>query len=144
MEGINSRLDGIQAAILNIKLKYIEEWNAKRQQIASTYNDLLKGVGDIQTPPVRNKSTHIYHVYCIRTGERDKLKKYLEERGIKTAIHYPTALPNMKAYEYLGHTHEDFPVATQAEREILSLPIFPEMTTEQIKYVCDCIKSFFE
>jgi dTDP-4-amino-4,6-dideoxygalactose transaminase len=144
MEGINSRLDGIQAAILDVKLKYIKQWNERRKEIADLYSQLLRDVKDIKTPSLRHKSSHIYHVYCVRARKRDELKKFLNEKGINTAVHYPTALPNLDAYSYLNHKPSDFPVATQAENEILSLPIFPEMKREQIEFVCSEISNFYQ
>lgn len=143
IEGMNSRLDGIQAAVLKTKLPYILNWTDKRRAIAATYDKMLTGIGDVIIPAVRENSKHSYHLYVIRTEKRDELKNYLSEKGIDTAIHYPVALPNMKAYKYLGYSREDFPVASQFENKILSLPIFPEMTEEQISYVADNIKKFF-
>ena len=143
MEGINSRLDGIQAAVLKTKLPHILNWTDNRRAVAAKYNEMLPGIGDVVTPSVRENSEHSYHLYVIRTDQRDELKNFLSEKGVGSAIHYPVALPNMKAYEYLGHSREDFPVASQYENKILSLPIFPEMTMEQIQYVAKTIKEFF-
>ena len=143
MEGINSRLDGIQAAVLKTKLPHILDWTEKRKKVADKYNEMLKGIGDVVTPSVRENSQHSYHLYVVRTKKRNELKSYLSEKGVQTAIHYPVALPNMKAYEYLSYSKEDFPIASNYENKILSLPIFPEMTEEQIIYVCSCIKSFY-
>lgn len=143
MEGINSRLDGIQAAVLKTKLPHILDWTEKRKKVAARYDELLQGVGDVITPAVREKSEHSYHLYVIRTDKRDELKSNLYEEGIETAIHYPVALPNMMAYEYLGYSRNDFAIASNYENKILSLPIFPEMTEEQIVYVCSRIKSFY-
>lgn len=143
MEGINSRLDGIQAAVLSTKLPYILSWTEKRRAVANRYDELLQGVGDIVLPAVREDSEHSYHLYVIRTEQRDELQTFLKEKGIGTAIHYPIALPNMKAYEYLGHTREDYPVASSYESKILSLPIFPELSEEQQDYVVNQIKSFY-
>lgn len=144
MEGINSRLDGIQAAVLKTKLPHILNWTEKRRAVAARYNELLPGIGDVIAPVVRENSEHSYHLYVIRTEQRDELKKYLSEKGIETAIHYPVALPNMKAYEYLGHSRENFPVSSKYEGKILSLPIYPELTMEQIMYVVKEIKHFFQ
>ena len=142
-EGINSRLDGLQAAILNVKLKFIKEWTEKRKRIAKLYSELLKDVGDIIIPFVDKKTKPVWHLYVIRTKKRDKLRKFLAEKGIATGIHYPIALPNLKAYQYLHHKKEDFPIASKLQEEILSLPIFPEMEDKEISYVVDCIKEFF-
>lgn len=143
MEGINSRLDGIQAAVLKTKLPHILNWTNKRREVAARYNEMLLGVGDVITPSVRENTEHSYHLYVIRTEQRDALLKYLSENGVETAIHYPVALPNMRAYEYLGHSREDFPVASQYENKILSLPIFPEMSRAQIQYVVSQVSLFF-
>lgn len=143
IEGINSRLDGLQAAVLQVKLPHILNWTDRRIQIAALYSELLEGIGDVVTPHVRPGSKHTYHLYVIRTERRDELMNYLKENGIGTAIHYPVALPNMVAYEYLGHSREDYPVASSYESRILSLPIFPEMTDEQVRVVVDKIRSFY-
>ena len=139
MEGINSRLDGLQAAILSVKLKYIQKWNEKRRKVASLYSELLAKNESIKTPIIRDNSQHVFHVYCVKTEDRDKLKGTLEEQGVKTAIHYPTALPFLEAYEYLNHKQEDYPVAHQTQSEILSLPIFPEISELQIEYIIQTI-----
>ena len=144
IEGINSRLDGLQAAILTVKLKYIDEWNIKRREIASIYNHLLSNVAEIEVPETRVNSEHIFHVYVIRTRKRNELKHFLKENGINTAIHYPTALPNLPAYSYLQHKKEDFPLASKYQDEILSLPMFPELNEKQIKYIVDKIKEYFQ
>lgn len=138
-EGVNSRLDGLQAAILDAKLRYISEWTEKRIAAAGIYSSLLSGVHEITTPKTRENCKHVFHVYNIRTENRDRLKQILNEAGIETAIHYPTALPNMPAYRYLSHKTSDFPVASAYQDRILSLPIFPEITSEQIEYVVNII-----
>lgn len=143
VEGINSRLDGLQAAVLSVKLKYIEEWTIGRERVASLYFDLLNGVGDIELPRLRSDVRHTYHVFGIKTGRRDELREFLSSHGIPAQIHYPVALPLMEAYEYLGHSHSDFPNAYRLQEEELSLPIFPEMSEAQVTYVCDAIKKFF-
>jgi dTDP-4-amino-4,6-dideoxygalactose transaminase len=143
MEGINSRLDGIQAAILNVKLGYIDEWNRKRHNHALTYNEYLSAVPDVITPKIAEDSFQIFHLYVIRTSRRDELGEFLQSKGIGTGIHYPTALPFLSAYKYLNHQPSDFPVAYQYQDEILSLPMFPELTDEQISFAADSIKEFF-
>ena len=140
-EGVNSRLDGLQAAILNTKLTFIDKWTNKRIAAAAKYSSLLSDVNEIVTPKTRENSKHVFHVYIIRVEKRDELQKKLNEAGIETAIHYPTALPNMPAYKYLNHKPSDFPVASAYQEKILSLPIFPEMTDEQISYVVDSIRN---
>ena len=142
-EGINSRMDGIQAAVLSVKLKYLNEWSEKRRKLVYLYNELLKNVGDIVTPLELGETLPVYHLYVIRTQKRDSLKHYLAENNISSGIHYPIALPNLKAYTYLEHKPGDFPVSSRYQSEILSLPIFPEMTEDHVKYVSDSIMEFY-
>jgi dTDP-4-amino-4,6-dideoxygalactose transaminase len=141
-EGINSRLDGLQAAILSVKLKYIHEWTDLRIQHAEKYNELLSGVDNIVTPATHQDAKHVFHLYVIRTKNRDELQKNLKQNGISTGIHYPTALPYLKAYEYLGHSLTDFPLACEYSGKILSLPMFPELDSEAIQAVVDQIRAF--
>ncbi|MFY7964208.1 MAG: DegT/DnrJ/EryC1/StrS family aminotransferase [Chitinophagaceae bacterium] len=143
IEGINSRLDTIQAAILNVKLPYILEWTSKRIENASLYNKYLADVKEIVCPKVRPNTKHSFHLYVIRTKKREKLALYLKEKGIETAVHYPVALPNMKAYQYLNYKPTDFPIATAYQELMLSLPMCPELNEEQIVYIANCIKQFF-
>lgn len=143
MEGINSRLDGLQAAILNVKLPHLPAWTTARRRVAATYNRLLQGVGDLVLPAVGPDRDHVYHLYVIRTGRRDALKKHLADAGIATVLNYPKALPFYPAYAYLGHKPADFPVAHSNQSRIVSLPIYPEMTDAMIAYVADSIKAFF-
>ena len=143
MEGINSRMDGIQAAILNVKLKYIDEWNGARHNNALRYNELLSAIPEIKIPKIRENSFHIFHLYVIRTDERDELANYLKSKKIGTGIHYPTALPFLPAYRYLGHKPSDFSVAYKYQGEILSLPMYPELDNDQIDYAAYAIKEFF-
>jgi dTDP-4-amino-4,6-dideoxygalactose transaminase len=143
MEGINSRMDGLQAAILNTKLPYLPGWTAARQHVAARYDDLLGDVGDIITPKAARGRDHVYHLYVVRTENRDALRKHLTEAGISTVLNYPKALPFYAAYSYLGHVPKDFPVACFNQSRILSLPIYPEMGTEMIDYVVECIDDFF-
>lgn len=143
IEGVNSRMDGLQAAILSVKLRYLTKWTEARQRIAQRYNSLLAGVGDIITPKVAAGRNHVYHLYVIRTEKRDALREYLKNRNIDTVLNYPTALPFLKAYTYLNHVPADFPVAFAHQSRILSLPIYPEMPEEATVYVADAIKEFF-
>ncbi|OFW52523.1 MAG: erythromycin biosynthesis sensory transduction protein eryC1 [Actinobacteria bacterium RBG_13_35_12] len=142
IEGINSRLDGIQAAILNVKLSYILDWNQKRYRNAALYDELLSGIEGIIIPKKRLEASHIFHLYVIRAKKRDELQEYLNGQGIETAIHYPVALPFMEAYKYLSHSPADFPIACRYQNEILSLPMFPELSREQIEYVAYHIKEY--
>jgi dTDP-4-amino-4,6-dideoxygalactose transaminase len=142
-EGINSRLDGLQAAILSVKLKYLPEWNLKRNNTARIYNKKLKEVKDIITPVIPEDRDHVFHLYVIRARQRDKLKQSLAEKGIATGIHYPIALPNLNAYKSFGHKKDEFPVSSILQDEILSLPMFPEISKEQIEYIVDNVKNFY-
>ena len=143
IEGINSRLDGIQAAVLTVKLKYIRKWTEQRKANAKKYSELLAEVAEVVTPKVRPNSIHSYHLYVVRAKEREALAKFLEANGIDTAIHYPCILPLLPAYAYLGHTTADFPVASSAQNEILSLPMYPELTSAHIEHVANSIKAFY-
>jgi dTDP-4-amino-4,6-dideoxygalactose transaminase len=144
IEGINSRLDGLQAAILSVKLPYVKGWNDKRLENALYYNALLKDCKNIITPKIRENGKHIFHLYVVRSKKRDELKHYLEQNGIQTAVHYPTALPLMPAYKHLNYSEKEIPSAAQYQNEILSLPMFPELKKSQIEFVADNIKSFFK
>jgi dTDP-4-amino-4,6-dideoxygalactose transaminase len=143
MEGVNSRLDGLQAAILTAKLPFILQWTAARIAKAEIYDQALSGIADITLPAVRPGTKHTFHLYLIRARQRDQLAAWLKEKGIETAIHYPTALPNLPAYKYLGYKPADFPVATALQGDSLSLPVYPELTEEMIQYVADSIRSFY-
>jgi dTDP-4-amino-4,6-dideoxygalactose transaminase len=143
MEGVNSRMDGLQGAVLGVKLPHLEAWTEARRKVAHRYDTLLQGIGDLVTPQVAPDRDHVYHLYVIRTGRRDALRKHLTEAGIATVLNYPKALPFYPAYAYLGHQPADFPVAHANQSRILSLPIYPEMTDEMIAYVGETIKAFF-
>lgn len=142
MEGVNSRLDALQAAILSVKLPHIGEWNGRRRELAALYDSLLNGVEGIKPPRIRPNSSHVFHLYVIRSNRRDHLQAYLSKHGVQTAIHYPTALPLLEAYKHLRHRPEDFPCAYRNQSEILSLPIYPEMTDAMVAYVVQRIKEF--
>jgi dTDP-4-amino-4,6-dideoxygalactose transaminase len=144
IEGINSRLDGLQAAVLNVKLPHLKKWTEQRQTRAARYNQLLGGITETRCPIVKDGYHHVYHLYVIRTQRLDALKKHLADHGVATVLNYPKALPFYPAYGYLGHKPEDFPVAYKHQHEILSLPIYPEMTDDQIGYVAAQVASFFQ
>jgi dTDP-4-amino-4,6-dideoxygalactose transaminase len=143
IEGVNSRLDGLQAALLTAKLRYIDAWTAGRQRVAAAYDRLLSGIGDLEIPRVRVGATHVYHLYVVRTARRDALKKFLGEHGIESAVHYPTALPLLTAYQKLGYSALDIPRAARNQDTILSLPMFPEMSQAMIEYVAETARQFF-
>jgi len=143
-EGINSRMDGIQGAILDIKLKHLEKWTSERRRIAAAYSNAFKEIGpELEFPVESFDKKHVYHLYVIKTDKRDKLRDYLNQNGIKTGVHYPLALPNLPAYEYLGHKRSDFPVAGSLESKVLSLPIYPELEDAQVQYVIEKVREFF-
>jgi dTDP-4-amino-4,6-dideoxygalactose transaminase len=143
VEGINSRLDGIQAAILQAKLPHLPAWTDARRKVAARYDELLKSVGDVVTPKVERDRDHVYHLYVIRTERRDALRKHLTDAGIATVLNYPKALPFYPAYAYLGHVPEDFPIAHANQSRILSLPIYPEITSAMVEYVSTQIEAAF-
>ena len=143
-EGVNSRLDGLQAAILNVKLRHIENWTERRRTNAALYNEALKGSG-VLTPRELPDVRAVYHLYVVRVphARREALQEYLKANGIQTGIHYPIALPYLNAYRYLGHTEADFPESLKASSEIVSLPMFPELTEEQVAYTAARIREFY-
>jgi len=143
MEGINSRMDGLQAAILNAKLPHLSAWTGARRRVATCYNELLEDVGDVITPTVGSDRDHVYHLYVIRTENRDALREHLSEAGISTVLNYPKALPFYPAYAYLGHVWKDFQAAYFNQSRILSLPIYPEMPEEAITHVVKTISDFW-
>ena len=140
--GINGRLDAIQAAILSVKLKYLNRWSEKRGFIALYYDQQLNGL-PIRLPKIESHNTHIFHQYVIATSERDALMEYLKQQRIETAVYYPIPLHLQKCFEYLGYNEGDLPEAEKASKETLALPIFPELTQEEQDYVIGYIKKFF-
>ena len=142
MQGINSRMDGLQGAVLNVKLPHLTQWTDARWRVAARYDDLLKNVDGVVTPTIAADRDHVYHLYVIRTENRDALRKHLMQAGIATVLNYPRALPFYPAYAYLGHQPEDFPVAYRNQSRILSIPIYPEMTDEMIVFVSDQVELF--
>jgi dTDP-4-amino-4,6-dideoxygalactose transaminase len=143
IEGINSRMDGLQAAVLNVKLPYLAGWTNARRRVAASYDKLLNGAGDVIIPKIALNRDHVYHLYVIRTAKRDALKKHLADAGVATVLNYPKALPFYPAYAYLSHKPADFPVTYANQSRILSLPIFPEMNDEAIDYIATKIKLLF-
>jgi len=141
INGFNSRLDEIQAAILSVKLKYLDEWNIRRRFIAKLYNEMLSD--NIITPNEDNHSKHIYHLYVVRVKERERLREFLSENGIGTQIHYPKPIHLQEAYKNLGYSKGDFPVTERFADEILSLPMYPELKEEEVKYVAKKINEFY-
>lgn len=139
--GFNSRLDTIQAAILRVKLKRLEEWNEARRRHALEYNELLKDANVI-TPKEEDYARHVYHLYVIRVKERNELLEYLKSKGISTGIHYPIPIHLLETYQDLGYKKGSFPITEKYVNEILSLPMYPELREEQINYVAEAINSY--
>lgn len=142
IEGINSRLDGMQAAILSVKLRHLDDWTRARREKASAYNAGLAGIAGLETPREGEGREHVYHLYVVRHDRRDELAHHLAAAGIQTVVNYPVALPFLPAYQRLGHVPGDFPNAWANQSRILSLPIFPEMTAEQQTLVVEAIRRF--
>ena len=142
IEGINSRLDGMQAAILSVKLRHLAAWTTARQRIASKFDAELRTIDGIDVPHVAAGREHVYHLYMIRFEHRDALAAHLQAAGVQTVVNYPVALPFLPAYRRLGHVPGDFPNAHANQSRILSLPIFAEMTERQIEHVVESIKAF--
>ena len=143
IEGINSRMDGIQAAILNVKMAWLENWTIKRREIAKIYDNELTVIGDIQVPKVQHGSEHAYHLYVIKSEKRSNIIGKLKENGIGFSINYPKALPFYPAYSRMGHLPQDFPNAYRNQDMILSLPMFPEMALWQQRKVIDVVRMCF-
>jgi dTDP-4-amino-4,6-dideoxygalactose transaminase len=142
IEGINSRLDGLQAAVLSVKLRRLPGWNRRRQQIAAQYSRELANVAGVTTPLVGEGREHVYHLYVVRHERRDELAQHLRQRGIQTVINYPVALPFLPAYTYLGSRPEDYPNAHCHQSRVLSLPMFAEMTAGQLDAVVEAVTSY--
>ena len=140
---MNSRLDSIQAGVLNVKLPYIIEWTNKRIQVAQWYFENLDDIEGLSLPLVRKESKHSFHVFGVIVQRRDELLEYLKQNGVSAQIHYPKAMPFMPAYSYLGHKESEFPESFKLQNEELSLPIYPEMSKEQVMYISVLIRSFF-
>jgi len=143
MEGVNSRLDELQAAILRVKLRYLDKWNKARRQRAKIYDEVFKHLEEVGTPFVPFWATPVFYVYTIRVKEREKLREYLKKKGISTGIYYPIPLHLQPAYKYLNYKKGDFPEAEKAAKEILSLPMYPELSRKEQNFIIQKIKTFF-
>ena len=143
IKGINSRLDELQAALLSVKLKYINHSNLERTQLASVYNSCLKNIGDIITPSIAKNADSVYHIYSIRTKHRDKLQEYLNECGIGTMVHYPVPPHLQNAYKELPYKKGSFPIAEETANTCLSLPLYPGLTENDMEYIVEQIKTFY-
>ena len=146
-QGRNSRLDELQAAILRVKLKYLDKWNESRRNNAAIYNKLFLKSGlekNLVLPKELPNCKHTYHVYAIKSGQRDKLQEFLKEQGVTTLMHYPVPIHLEEVYKYLGYKKGDFPNAELAASGVLSLPMYPELKTEEIEYIVKKIAEFFK
>lgn len=142
MLGFNARLDEIQAVVLRAKLPHLDEWNQKRRQHASLYNELLKDT-PVKTPTENPDNLPVYHLYVIAAPKRDELQAFLREKGVYTGIHYPIPIHQQQMVESLGYNDGDFPVTETVTSQILSLPMFAELEDDEIKYTVDAIKEFY-
>ncbi len=143
IEGYNGRLDALQAAFLRIKLGRLEQWNAARRAVARQYRERLADLSDVQPVAETAGTVPVYHLFVVRVPHRDRVREFLESRGIGTGLHYPLPLHLQAAYHHLGGKLGAFPVAERAAGEIMSLPMFPEMTSDQIDQVVDALAEFF-
>lgn len=141
--GYKSRLDTLQASILSVKLPYLKTWNIKRRKAAALYNKLLSSIPQVITPVEMSYSYHIYHLYMIECQRRDSLQKYLASHGVTTVIHYPVPIHLQKPYREKGHKPGMFPVTEKRAKHILSLPMFPEIRTDEITYICKTVQRFY-
>lgn len=142
VEGYNSRLDELQAAILQYKLTKLDSWNEKRREIASWYRRELKN-SSVIVPEEEPWGYHVYHLFVVRVKKRDELMKHLARKGVTTLIHYPTPIHLQEAYQSLGYAKGSFPNAETVATEIVSLPLYPSLTEEEVGYVCECIRGFY-
>lgn len=140
--GINSRLDALQAAVLNIKFQYLEEWNNKRRDLAKEYNKKLQNF--VKVPMEKEDVKHVYHLYSLQTEKRDELQEYLKENNIDTGVYYPLPLHLQKCFENLGYKKGDLPISEKVSKEIISIPIFAEVTDDQVEYMLNTVVSFFK
>jgi len=143
VQGMNSRLDELQAALLGVKLPHLAGWSQERNTLAAWYNEQLQHVPAVVTPAIADGCTSVYHLYVIRTDKRDALQQHLQQHGISTLIHYPVPPHLQEAYALLGYQKGDFPIAESLAETCLSLPLYIGMTREEVGYVCGTIHSFF-
>jgi dTDP-4-amino-4,6-dideoxygalactose transaminase len=142
--GYNCRLEGIQGAVLNVKLKYLDDWNALRRAHAARYRALLAPLaGSLTLPAEADYAEHVYHLFVVQTDGRDQLQRYLSAAGVQTGVHYPVPVHLQPAYAPLGHSEGDFPNAEAQAKRVLSLPMFAELTERQLKYVADALADFY-
>ena len=142
-KGMNSRMDEMQAAFLKVKLKYIEELTNLRKAIAKKYNEGLKGIPDLVLPFIPEKASHVYHIYLVRTSQRDELITYLQEKEISPFIHYPIPPHLQEAYIEAGYKKGDYPIAEEIASTCVSIPLYPGLNDAEINYIIESIKSFY-
>lgn len=141
--GYNSRLDEMQAAILRVKLRYLDDWNEKRRANAKYYSSLLSDVPQVVAPSEAAHNKHVYHVYVIRAKDRNRLREFLASKGVATGIHYPVPVHKSEAYTSLGYKEKSLKFSEMCADEVLSLPMFPELSKDEIDYVCECVRAFY-
>lgn len=141
--GHNYRMENFQGAVLGVKLKHLQRWTEQRRANAALYDQLLAGIDEIIPPKINDKAWSVYHLYVIQTEQRDEIQLFLKSKGVSTGLHYPIPLHLQEAYQGLGYVIGDFPYTEESCRRILSLPMYPELSQEQIHYVCECLRSFF-
>ena len=143
LEGTNSRMDTLQAALLSVKLKHLNRWNARRREIAGLYKSQLRDIDNLILPAERENTFHTFHIFCICTPFRDSLKEFLSKKGIDTQIHYPKGIPFTQAYRHNSFKQEEFPVTSTLQNQVLSLPVFPELIDEEVTYISQTIRQYF-
>jgi dTDP-4-amino-4,6-dideoxygalactose transaminase len=140
--GVNSRLDALQAAVLSAKLARLDTWNARRRALAAIYHERLAKVAGVEPVPApADPASHVYHLFVVRSPERDRLRAALTARGIDTGLHYPIPVHLQPAWRHLGYRECDFPVAEASARTVLSLPLYPHMGDDSVHRVCDAIEA---
>lgn len=142
MIGYNSRLDPLQAAMLSVKLKYLDGWNGKRAELAGKYNEAFKAL-PIICPHLAEERKHAYHLYILQTNNRDGLMKHLEENGVASGVYYPVPLHRQEVYHGLGYEEGSLPISEEASKRTMALPLYPEMTEDEQQYVIETVKNFF-
>jgi dTDP-4-amino-4,6-dideoxygalactose transaminase len=142
--GHNYRMDGIQGAVLGVKLRYLGRWTARRREIAARYKEHLSGIGDLVMPFEAEDAFHVYHLFVVRTKRRSEMQRYLAEKEIATALHYPIPIHFQQAYKHLGYKKGDFPESETAADDCVSLPMYAEMTDDQVDYVISNVRNFFK
>jgi dTDP-4-amino-4,6-dideoxygalactose transaminase len=142
--GFNSRLATSQAALLNLQFEWLDGWIVRRNEIANLYKQKLKKIREIEVPNIREGCNHIFHKYVIKTKERDKLNKFLSEKGINTKIHYNKAIYEYEVFKNKKFISNNLPIVNQVKQKVLSLPIYPELTKKEVLYVCEKIKNFYK